>query len=82
MNIIPKILCIVLFNTYNIMYSRDNLDKTARFQSLSQALFAQQKINNVYCPWTTACMSLCKMIISILHLLSNNIQKTNYGVWK
>ena len=77
-----RIFCITLFNAYNVIYSTDNLDKTAKFQNSSWELFAQQKKNNAYSPWTIVCMSLCKMIIPILDLLSNNTQRMNYDVWK
>lgn len=30
-NIIARTFCIILFNAYNIMYSTDHLDKTAKF---------------------------------------------------
>lgn len=59
MNFIARIFCIILLNAYKIIYSTDNLDKAAKFQSLSQVLFGQQKVNNAYYPWTIACMHSC-----------------------
>lgn len=59
MNFIARIFNIILFNGYEIIYSTDNLDKAAKFQSLSQVLFGQQKVYNAYYPWTIACMNSC-----------------------